>query len=614
MFSLRKILHGNILILAAFLLITGCPNTTDPDPGPADSFVAVTDITGVQTGGFTETAVDLGAAAITPDDASNTTIEWTVKEADTTGVSNAGIVNNKFTPAAAGTLTLTATIANGTAQGTPFAKDFTIRISQKGAFVPVADITGVPDSGFVSAPVSLGGATVVPDNANNKTIVWSVKTEGAGVTSITGNSFTPSAAGSLTLTATIANGKTESENYTQDFTIAISEEGTFVAVTGITGVPGEGVVGSPVSLAGATVVPSTATNKTISWVVKTAGAGVASITGNSFTPTETGTVTLTARILSGAGVNQPYISPDFDIVIKPAFVAVTGINGLPVTRNAVTGGAIDLTAGTSVIPAAATNRDIVWSIVSAGNTGLTDEDVETGTFTPEKAGTVTLTATIFNGIAQGSNYTQHLTLTIIKPVSSINGVPEEGTMGHEVDLSGASVEPSDATNKTIEWTIKSAGTTGVTGIADKKFTPTAEGTLVLTATIADGSAVGTPFTDDYTITIYKLGEFKPEFGFGEDTSILLRGSAAGQELLSKDTAIEIAKDSVYYVSLITGGGGSYSDVVWYLNSTKQTIGGSGSLIYLDTSAARTIKLAVIAKRGGLVEGSGLYTFKIVDGE
>jgi uncharacterized repeat protein (TIGR02543 family) len=388
----------------------------------------------------------------------------------------------------------------------------------------------------------------------------------------------------------------------------------FVAVTNITNVPDEGTVGTLVSLAGATVVPATATYTDISWRVTTAGAGLALgvINGNSFTPTAAGQVKLTANILHGNEDGGIY-SQEFTIDISPAFVPVSGIEGLPATRNAVTGAPLVLTGGISVVPAAATNQDIVWSVASAGNTGLTNEDVENGGFTPEHAGTVTLTATIFNGIAQGSNYTQHITLTIIKPVLSIN-VPAEGTKDYEIDLGEATVEPVDATYTAIEWTIQNAGTTGVTGIVDGKFTPTGTGDLVLIATIADGSAIGTPFTHDYTITIYGSGEFTPEFGFGEDTSILLRGSAAGQEQLSKDAVIEIAKDSVYYVSLITGDGGSYSNVVWYLNGTKQNISGSGSMIHLDTSAARTIKLSVIGTRNALVEGSGTYTFKIVESE
>jgi hypothetical protein len=412
----------------------------------------------------------------------------------------------------------------------------------------------------------------------------------------------------VVLTATIANGESATTNYTQEFTITISAEGAFVAVTGITGVPEDGVAGSPVSLAGATVVPSNATNKTISWTVATPGAGVTSITGSSFTPTTAGTVTLTARILSGLG-DGPY-TQDFTFEIAAAFLAVSDISGLPTAL--VTGTEIDLNAGVSVVPPEATNKDIVWSIKpgAANTTGLTDATVATGVFTPQ-AGTVTLTATILNGRGQGSNFTKDTAaITIITPVTGITGVPSEGTKGYVVDLSGASVEPSAATNKTIVWSVTSAGDTGVTtaGIVGGKFTPAGTGNLVLTATIANGSAVGTAFEQEYPITIYEPGEFSPGFGFGDDTSILLRGGA-DQVQLSRDTAIEIAKDSVYYVSLITSGG-NYTDVVWYLNGAKQTIGGSGALIYLDTSTARTISLAVIGTRGGLLEGSGIYTFTI----
>jgi hypothetical protein len=237
--------------------------------------------------------------------------------------------------------------------------------------------------------------------------------------------------------------------------------------------------------------------------------------------------------------------------------------------------------------------------------------VASGVFTPASAGTVTLTASILNGLAQGSNFTKDIAITIIKPVTGIAGVPTGGTKGYAVDLGGASAEPADATNKTILWSVKTS-TAGNIDIVYNKFTPAATGTVTLTATIENGSAIGTAFVHDYSITIVDSGEFEPGFGLVDDTSILLRGNLGGadQGQLSREAPIRIAKDAVYYVSLITGGGGSYSDIVWYLNGNAQTIGGTGTLIYLDTSTARTITLAVIAERGGNVEGSGSYTFVI----
>jgi endo-1,4-beta-xylanase len=551
--------------------------------------------------------VSLTGAKATPDNANNQTIVWSVKDAGDTGVTTASIANGAFTPSAAGTLVLTATIANGKAQGENFVKDFTITVSAANAFVAVTNITSVPTAGTVGTAVSLAGAKVEPDNATNKAIVWSVKTAEGG--SINGNTFTPAKTGAVTLTATIANGKAQGEDYSKDFEIVIAEEERFVAVTNITGVPNQGTAGIPVSLTGAQVVPNNATNRTISWVVKTSGAGVTAITGNSFTPTSAGNLVLTARILSGAAANTPYLQ-DFTFTIAPAFVAVSGINGLPGTKNAVTGTELDLTADISVQPPEATNKNIVWSVKTAGDTGLTNAIVETGVFTPTSAGTATLTATIPNGRAQGSDYAQDIIITIIKPVTGISGVPSSGTKGYAVSLAGAQAEPQDATNRTIVWSVKTAGA-GVTAITGTSFTPTGTGTLTLTATIVNGSAAGTDFSRDYTITINDPGETEIDFGLVDDTSILLSGNLSGtsQGQLSRDTPIQIAKNAVYYVSLITSGG-SYSDIVWYLNGTKQTIGGSGNLIYLNTATPGTVKLAVIAKRGGQFEGSGMYTFVI----
>jgi uncharacterized repeat protein (TIGR02543 family) len=572
------------------------------------AFVAVTDITGVPTGGTAGTQVDLNVAAVEPSDATNKAIVWTVKLADTTGVSNAGIVDGKFTPASAGTLTLTATIANGTAQGAAFAKDFEIIISPADTFVPVTNITGAPNSGTVGTPVDLSVAAVIPDNADHKTIVWTVKADGGtglATADIVAGKFTAAAPGTVKLTATIADGEAEGTDYTRDFDILITVPGSFVPVTNITGVPGTGLVGSPVSLGGATVVPTTASYKTISWAVKTPGAGVTAITGTSFTPTAAGTVVLTARILSGAAAMAPY-TQDFTITIT-TFVAVTDIDGLEEARNVVTGSELDLNAGLTVTPATATYKDIVWSVTSAGETGLTSAAVQTGVFTPEAGGTVTLTATILNGRAQGSNYTQSITLTIVKPVMGIGNIPTTGNRGHELDISGASVTPSDATYKTIVWTIKSEGGTGVTTLPSSgKFTPPNKGTLVLTATITNGSGVGTNFVRDHTITVHDPAETEISFGFEDHESILLRGNANGsQSQLSREGEIQITRGSTYYVSLI----GTYSDVKWYLNGTPQTV--SGGLIYLPTDTARTIVLSVEGKNGDMeFETSGTYRFVV----
>ena len=88
-------------------------------------------------------------------------------------------------------------------------------------FVTVTSITGVPTSAMAGTPLTLSG-TVNPFNATNKAISWSVKSAGATGATINGSTLNTTAAGTATVTATIANGKAVGTAYTQDFNITVS--------------------------------------------------------------------------------------------------------------------------------------------------------------------------------------------------------------------------------------------------------------------------------------------------------------------------------------------------------------------------------------------------------
>jgi hypothetical protein len=87
-----------------------------------------------------------------------------------------------------------------------------------GTFVAVTGITDVPTAAIVNTPLSLSG-TVEPSNAANKTIVWSGNGVNNGV-------LTATSAGTHTVTATIANGASESSPYTQNFSITAYDAGS----------------------------------------------------------------------------------------------------------------------------------------------------------------------------------------------------------------------------------------------------------------------------------------------------------------------------------------------------------------------------------------------------
>ena len=122
-----------------------------------------------------------------------------------------------------------------------------------GGFVAVTDITNGPTAATVGTPLTLSG-TVTPSDATNKTIVWSVK---SGAASISGSALNATAAGTVVVTATIANGLAQGTNYTKDFPIDVTAAGAFVAVTDITNGPTAATVGTPLTLSG-TVTPSDA--------------------------------------------------------------------------------------------------------------------------------------------------------------------------------------------------------------------------------------------------------------------------------------------------------------------------------------------------------------------
>jgi hypothetical protein len=88
---------------------------------------------------------------------------------------------------------------------------------------------------------------------------------------------------------------------------------------------------------------------------------------------------------------------------------------------------------------------------------------------------------------------------IFTAVTGITGVPTEATAGTPLILTGT-VNPSNATHRTIAWSVFNAGTTGAT-ISGNTLNATAAGTVVVRATIVNGATEGTVYTQNFTITV-----------------------------------------------------------------------------------------------------------------
>jgi endo-1,4-beta-xylanase len=176
------------------------------------------------------------------------------------------------------------------------------------SFVPVTNITGVR-SWVVVGTVSIGG-TVVPPDATNKTINWSIQPGGDTEATISGNRLTTAWEGFVIVRATVADGKAVGVDFTKNFTISVDP---FVPVSHI-------IYNGPmfeevgIIFLEATVYPDDASYTDIVWSIKDAGTTKATINKEVLTTKAAGTVWVTATIIDGKAQGTNY-TLDFFIYI-----------------------------------------------------------------------------------------------------------------------------------------------------------------------------------------------------------------------------------------------------------------------------------------------------------
>jgi hypothetical protein len=154
------------------------------------------------------------------------------------------------------------------------------------------------------------------------------------------------------------------------------------------------------------------------------------------------------------GSDRPEIKPGWNnpvyIKMGPRFVPVTGITDVPAT--AAKGFPLRLTTTVKVMPTNATNQTIVWT-VDAESTGATitiDIDDGTATLNAPALGTVTVTATIADGKAVGTDFVQEFKIDVQEPgtpaitfaqIADVNAVISTTTV---ISLSGSDSIPRTA--------------------------------------------------------------------------------------------------------------------------------------------------------------------------
>ena len=314
------------------------------------------------------------SATISPATATNKSVVWRTSNSSIADVSTTGIVTTK----AEGTVNITATTVDG-----GFSAVCTIVVSR----VPV---TGVSvDKSAITLEAGKGmilTATVLPQNATNKTVTW--KSSNSNIAAVYPNGIVVGiSAGEANITATTADG-----NYTAICKVTVTAVNGIVPVTGIrldksniTLIKGQAVI-----LEG-TVSPTNATNKEVVWTSSNNSVASVDIGNGVVIAKQQGTAVITATTKDGGYKAYCTITVNSD---NPEVVAVSRVKLNYPVLFMNKGKETILTA--TVYPSNATNKSVTWS---SDNTSVASVD-SSGKVTALKKGFAVITVT-----TKDNNYT-----------------------------------------------------------------------------------------------------------------------------------------------------------------------------------------------------------------
>ena len=323
-------------------------------------------------------------------------------------------------------------------------------------------------------------ARIQPSNAQG-TLSWT--SSNTAVASVANGTVTAVAAGSATITAS-AGGKSASCQVTVKATQTVVEvESVTLDRHELTLKEGE------TNRLVATVSPSNATDKTISWATSNPAIVSVDKEGNV-----KGVAVGTATVAASHG----NLSDACKITVTASAVPVTSISLDKTTLALAEQDTYQLTA--TVKPDNATDKTVTWSTANAAIATVSDN----GLVTAVAEGTTTITA-------KAGDKTATCTVTVSKKVIPVTSVTLNKTSlaltEQETFQLSATVSPDNATDKTVTWS--SSNTAVATVSSNGLVTAVQEGSATITAKAGDKTAT-------CTVTVSKKVIPVTSFTFGDD--------------------------------------------------------------------------------------------------
>ena len=225
----------------------------------------------------------------------------------------------------------------------------------------------------------------------------------------------------------------------------------------------------------ATISPSNATNKDVKWTSSNTNVATVDTTGK-VTGVSAGSATITVKTKDGAKIAT------CNVTVKNSVIPVTGVTLNKTALSLVTGTSESLVA--TISPSNATNKDVEWT---SSNTNVATVDT-TGKVTGVSAGSATITVKTKDGSKVAT-----CNVTVKNPVISVTGVTLNKTALNLVTGASesliATISPSNATNKNVEWT--SSNTNVATVDTTGKVIGVSSGSATITVKTKDGAKVAT---------------------------------------------------------------------------------------------------------------------------
>ncbi|MDE6522521.1 MAG: Ig-like domain-containing protein, partial [Muribaculaceae bacterium] len=293
-------------------------------------------------------------ATIAPENATDKSVTWTSSDEAVTTVSVDGVV----TAIKAGTATITVASSNG--------KTATCKVTVAANVIEVIGITlSNTNLSLTEGETATLTATIAPENATDKSVTWTSSDEAVASVSDKGV-VTAVKAGTATITATSANGKTATCTVTVAANI-ISVESIAISKTEISLTEGD------TATLTATIAPENATDKTVSWTSSDEAVATVSADG-VVTAVKAGTATITVASSNGK-------TATCKVTVAAKIIEVTGITLDKTELSMTEGDTGNLTA--TIAPENATDKTVTWTSSDATVASVSNK----GVVTAVKAGT-----------------------------------------------------------------------------------------------------------------------------------------------------------------------------------------------------------------------------------